>query len=401
MKKHFPAVLAALLLAAAFLCPHVTPSPTAAAPEGALPFTDVADGDWFYGDVLAAWQKGLIHGITPTRYVPEGTLSYAEAVKLAAAVHQLCAEGSVTIPAVEGSEWYLPYADYCRAHGIPVGADGWNDAILRWRFMELFAAALPPETDFPNDIPDGAIPDLDGVPENGRAAVYRLYRAGVVQGMDGDHACAPMQTITRAEAAAILTRMTDGNARIRFTMLPPGPQIEVRDGVTYVNGILIVNKTYSLPPEYDPGGLLAECAAAYRALCEGAKAEGLLIYAVSGYRSYAFQKQLYANYAARDGYALADRYSARAGHSEHQTGLAIDVNSVLRSFANTAEGKWLAAHCHEYGFILRYPEGKEDVTGFMYEPWHIRYLGVETATRVAASGLTLEEYLGITSVYAD
>ena len=92
---------------------------------------------------------------------------------------------------------------------------------------------------------------------------------------------------------------------------------------------------------------------------------------------------------------------ARPGHSEHQTGLAVDLNSLEYAFADTPEGLCIAAHCHEYGFILRYPQDKEDVTGNRYEPWHVRYLGTEAAAKVAASGLCLEEYLGITSVYAD
>ncbi|MBQ3861890.1 MAG: M15 family metallopeptidase, partial [Clostridia bacterium] len=149
------------------------------------------------------------------------------------------------------------------------------------------------------------------------------------------------------------------------------------------------------------GDLTWECRSALDALSAGAAANGLSIYAISGYRSYEYQLGLYDRYVARDGKAEADRYSARAGHSEHQTGLAVDVNSLEYAFADTAEGQWLAAHCAEYGFILRYPEGKEEITGYRYEPWHIRYLGVETAKKVAESGLTLEEYLGVTSQYAD
>ena len=132
-----------------------------------------------------------------------------------------------------------------------------------------------------------------------------------------------------------------------------------------------------------------------------AKEEGLTLKIVSGYRSYQKQDKVYHNYAARDGAALADRYSARAGSSEHQTGYAMDINSVRQSFAETKEGKWLAAHCAEYGFILRYPKDKEAETGFMYEPWHVRYLGVELAQKITDSGLCLEEYLGITSAYAE
>jgi D-alanyl-D-alanine carboxypeptidase len=93
--------------------------------------------------------------------------------------------------------------------------------------------------------------------------------------------------------------------------------------------------------------------------------------------------------------------SARPGHSEHQSGLCIDVNSTDFSFGSTAEAAWLEEHCAEYGFIIRFPEGKEDITGYEYEPWHIRYVGVETAQEITAQGLCLEEYLNVTSDYAN
>ena len=179
------------------------------------------------------------------------------------------------------------------------------------------------------------------------------------------------------------------------------PVIEVVDGVTYVNGILIANKTYSLPEDFNPGGLHPDAKAAFDEMRTAAAAEGITLKIISGYRSYSQQTKTYGNYVARDGKEEADRYSARPGHSEHQTGLAMDINSLQQSFADTAAGKWLAEHCAEYGFIIRYTADKEAETGFMYEPWHIRYLGVEMAKAVTESGLCLEEYLGITSVYAD
>jgi len=170
---------------------------------------------------------------------------------------------------------------------------------------------------------------------------------------------------------------------------------------TYINGILIANKTYALPSTYAPGGLTKETQAAYNQMKADAAKEGLKLTIVSGYRSYDYQMGLYNRYVKRDGKAAADTYSARPGHSEHQTGLAMDICSLEQSFENTAEGKWLAANAHKYGFILRYPKGKQHITGYIYEPWHFRYLGVDTATAVYNSGLCLEEYLGITSKYAD
>ena len=178
----------------------------------------------------------------------------------------------------------------------------------------------------------------------------------------------------------------------------PAPVQYSREGLTYIQGALVANKSYSLPSDFNPG-LDSTCYDQFCKLSNAAAQEGLSIWLASGFRSYDYQDQIYNNYVARDGQALADTYSARAGHSEHQTGLAIDVNSIDDSFAGTPEAIWLENHCHEYGFILRYPKGKESKTGYQYESWHIRYLGTDLAYAVHDSGLTLEEYFGIDSYY--
>ena len=172
------------------------------------------------------------------------------------------------------------------------------------------------------------------------------------------------------------------------------------DGVTYIDGIIIANKTYALPEGYNPGDILEECRASFNRMKADAAAQGLSIYISSGFRSYASQRSIYNRYVSRDGRAAADTYSARPGHSEHQTGLSIDLNTITQAFGRTAEGRWVAEHCHEYGFIIRYPDGKSHITGYHYEPWHLRYVGIKTATAIAESGLCLEEYYGITSIYA-
>lgn len=176
--------------------------------------------------------------------------------------------------------------------------------------------------------------------------------------------------------------------------------VKAAPGLTYIGGILIANKTYALPADYNPG-VDPEAQAAFDDMQAAAAKEGLNIYVSSGFRSYEYQSGLYDRYVQRSGKAEADRYSARPGHSEHQTGLAFDMNTIDISFADTDEYVWVKAHCWEYGFIIRYPEDGEDVTGYMYEPWHIRYLGKETAKKVYDSGLTLEEYLGIDSKYSE
>ncbi|MGV2685696.1 D-alanyl-D-alanine carboxypeptidase family protein, partial [Clostridium perfringens] len=115
--------------------------------------------------------------------------------------------------------------------------------------------------------------------------------------------------------------------------------------------------------------------------------------------SYARQKSIYENNVRTKGEVEANRVSAVPGTSEHQTGLTIDVsspsagNALEETFGHTAEGQWLAQHASEFGFIIRYPEGAENITGYVYEPWHIRYVGKDLAPDIADSGMTLEEYL--------
>ena len=170
------------------------------------------------------------------------------------------------------------------------------------------------------------------------------------------------------------------------------------DFVVEVNGIPIANKTYPVPESYDPG-LLSETYDAFLELKQAALDEGLEINFMSCYRSYEEQLTVYKKWNETYPDGEADRISARPGHSEHQLGLAIDVNSIEFAFADTPEGIWLAENCYKFGFIIRYKEGTEHITGYMYEPWHIRYLGRELAEKVHMSGLTLEEYLGIDSYY--
>lgn len=174
----------------------------------------------------------------------------------------------------------------------------------------------------------------------------------------------------------------------------------IEDGVTYIDGIMMASKTFSLPEDFDPG--VSEVALnAFNEMQEAAAEEGLDIYISSSYRSYADQERIYNRYVEEDGKEAADTYSARPGHSDHQTGLTFDLNSIDDSFGDTPESDWVKVNAHKYGFIIRYPEGKQDITGYQYEPWHIRYIGVEKATEVYESGLCLEEFLGVDSVYKD
>lgn len=143
-----------------------------------------------------------------------------------------------------------------------------------------------------------------------------------------------------------------------------------------------------------------EAARALEALFQGAEQEGVILYATSGFRSYSTQKAIFDRKSQQRGEKAANASVAKPGYSEHQTGLAMDVEGhsslgigLVDDFGETPEGKWLAQHCHEYGFIIRYPKGKTDITGYIYEPWHIRYVGKEAAKEIFELDVTLEEYI--------
>jgi D-alanyl-D-alanine carboxypeptidase len=150
---------------------------------------------------------------------------------------------------------------------------------------------------------------------------------------------------------------------------------------------------------------------ALEAMVTAASEEGVHLNLQSGYRSYTFQANLYNSYVRSQGQVMADRQSARPGYSEHQTGLAADLGgtsvaacNVAQCFATTVEGKWLMAHAYEYGFIVRYPADKEAVTGYEYEPWHVRYVDTALSREMHGRGIeTLEEFFGISggTQYAD
>ena len=153
----------------------------------------------------------------------------------------------------------------------------------------------------------------------------------------------------------------------------------------------IIDVKYSCKDKY----LRKEARINFEKMAKDAKEKGFNIVAVSTYRSYEYQEKLYNNYVVGKGLYYADMASARAGHSEHQTGLALDIaNESLDydNFESTKEFDWMKKNAYKYGFILRYPKGKFHITGFKYEPWHYRYVGIDIATYIYNNSLTLEEY---------
>ncbi len=171
--------------------------------------------------------------------------------------------------------------------------------------------------------------------------------------------------------------------------------------------LMLVNKYYyldegytpsdlkKLPDEYNIGKnntLREDAYDAFIKMSNAAKLDNISIKNASGYRNYEYQVNLYNNYIKKDGKKAADTYSARPGFSEHQTGLATDINKIDSSFENTDAFKWLSKNAYKYGFILRFPKNKESLTGYKYEPWHYRYVGEDVAKKITKENLTLEEY---------
>lgn len=187
----------------------------------------------------------------------------------------------------------------------------------------------------------------------------------------------------------------------------PADAATYQDGIklpatpTYINDILLANKQHPLPQNYAPGES-KEARAAFELMKKAAEDAGIKLTAFSTYRDFTRQKQLYEGYAAKDGAQAADRYSARPGFSEHQSGLAFDIGEegqqqhwASASFGATEGGKWVKNNAHKYGFILRYPENAEKITGYMHEAWHFRYVGNAAANEIFTKGITLEQYLGV------
>ena len=183
----------------------------------------------------------------------------------------------------------------------------------------------------------------------------------------------------------------------------------------YESDMILINKEYGLPKDYVPSDLTpanvtfaqgvaeskkqmrADAARALEEMFNAALEDGIELLGISGYRSYYTQRNIYERRLKEAGEAHVSRYNAKPGHSEHQTGLAMDVGcpgyvDLTERFANTPAYRWLQKNAHLYGFIIRYTEYGEEETGYAFEPWHVRYVG-EEATAIWESGLTMEAYV--------
>ena len=222
-------------------------------------------------------------------------------------------------------------------------------------------------------------------------------------------------------APSAVAERTPGTGQPRSTSAVPTKPGPPPDGVTPDPDslLVLVDHDRSLPDGYVPGDLVLldvdftfeaidprrflrqEASEALRELFVASEADGLPLLGISGFRSAATQAELFEDYVEADGLEAADRYSARPGHSEHQTGLAVDVVGLdaacptVACFADRPEAAWLAEHAHEHGFIIRYPRDGEPSTGYLYEPWHLRYVGPKVAAEIHRNDETLEQHLGL------
>lgn len=226
-----------------------------------------------------------------------------------------------------------------------------------------------------------------------------------------------IDTKKNSDEETTTTATTTTSTTTRKTTTKASADNSSTEGLKIIDGILIVNKSYPLPKGYVPKNTYndatgkrycSDCIdkdaySEYKQMKADATALGLNIWIQSGYRSYELQETLYNNYVNRDGKLAADTYSARPGYSEHQTGLAFDLNSISDDFQYTNEGKWVSENAWKYGFILRYPKSKESITGYKYESWHLRYVGKDLASKLYNNGdwITLEEHFNLTSQYKD
>ncbi|MBQ5791627.1 MAG: S-layer homology domain-containing protein, partial [Clostridia bacterium] len=205
------------LVLAVIMCICMIPAVSAAS---TMTFTDVPTTEWYYNDVKNAYESGLINGKSAEFFKPEDHLLYCEAVKLAACMNQLYYDGAVSL--VNGDPWYATFVEYCLDEGIISKLYEWEEKATRAGYMEIFASALPDEA-LPviNNVPAGSIPDVP-VHHPQAAAIYKLYRAGILQGNDAvTHICKPDDNIKRSEVAAILSRMMDPTKRVKFSMGDP------------------------------------------------------------------------------------------------------------------------------------------------------------------------------------
>lgn len=230
-----------------------------------------------------------------------------------------------------------------------------------------------------------------------RTSLFLLLGASLPWGLAAQAPLHPAFTLT-ADTLAPLVQSLPPSMRAAILAQPQAFLEDYRPLLSQSSDLLVlVDKKNELPAEYEPDDLVALKAPAFvvnrsdlkfrkaylpalTSLVNAAKKEGLRLVLSSAYRSWVYQKDLFQRYVTKDGLATAERYSARPGRSQHQLGTVIDFGSITPEFAETPEGRWMAEHAGEFGFSMSFPEGQEALTGYVFEPWHFRYIGVAACT---------------------
>ncbi|WP_198038698.1 D-alanyl-D-alanine carboxypeptidase family protein [Planococcus lenghuensis] len=366
--------------------------------EAATEFTDLSESHWAEDEITYLAERNVIEGYPNGDFGLGDHITRAEATSFLARELELTSSPP-TFTDVDSGHWAAgsigAAADAGIITGYPDGSFQPDEPIER----DEVAAILDRAYTF-----DSAL-DAPRFSDVGRDAwafdsIQDLAARYITVGYP-DRLFHPDEFTTREEFSVFLARTLNES----FTPVVTNPE----------ELTVLVNKERSLPADYVPANLMTPevymfgtekmkqaAGTALEDLFAAATQDGLQLIAVSGYRSYDEQERIFQNYAEQYGIEQANQFSARPGESEHQTGLAMDVSSSALSsgeylsteFAQTAEGQWVQAHASDYGFIIRYPEGKESITGYQYEPWHLRYVGQEAAQSINQHSMTLETYLG-------
>ncbi|WP_084101372.1 D-alanyl-D-alanine carboxypeptidase family protein [Demequina sp. NBRC 110051] len=411
------AVAAAVVALVALIGAPATPA--TAATEG---FRDVTGRHQFYREISWLTERGITTGYADNSFRPSGEVS-REA--FAAFLYRLAGRPGVSVPSRSpfkdvstNAQFYREIVWLEKQHITTGWADGTfrpKDAISR----SAMAAFLYRYKGSPSYTPPSTSRFTDTrTSSTFYTEVSWLASTGMTTGY-ADGTFRPYDGTSRAATAAFLFRGF-GNASYHApTYAPPTTWHTDRDYTRIINDpesvLVVVNKRRALDPlRYAPADLVTlsgisggstrymrrEAATAMSRMHAAVRAKGMTFSIVSAYRSHDYQRALFARYARQHGVASAETFSARAGHSEHQTGWTADLGAGTCSlggcFGSSTVGRWVAAHSHEYGFIIRYPQGAQAITGYIYEPWHVRYVGVELATYMHDHDIdTLEEQFGL------
>lgn len=407
------------LLTAALVIP-LTAAPTHAATEG---FRDVTGSHQFYREISWLASAGITNGHADNSFRPRDDVS-REA--FAAFLYRQAGRPGVALPSrspfsdVKAGDQFYREIVWLSQQNI---SNGWRDGTFRPKQninRDAMAAFLYRYEGRPNYSPPQSSPFKD-VPRSAQFynEINWMADERISTGWTADNTFRPYIGSSREATAAFLFRAFGPANYNAPAYKPPVTWDPSRDVTRLLSDpesvLVVVNKRRALNPgNYSPpdlvkvtgvpGGsshqLRREAAQQLTAMHKEAAGKGAGFSVTSAYRSRAYQSQLFSSNAARRGVAAAETFSARAGHSEHQTGWAVDIYAggcrLQACFGNTTSGRWVAQHGHKYGFIVRYPQGKTSITGFTYEPWHLRYVGVELATYMHSRGITtLEEQFGL------